>query len=402
MSKMQKIIKAALFTPMHSGPKFTGRWGLPVAFVGGPGTGKTTITAQVAEAFSMWTEILAVGERGEGAFGSVPVPENGTLTYPQPDWALQGVKLDADGTIDPAGEAGVVIIDEMNTAGPHLQPALLGLALDGRIGGTQLPGRVRRIALMNETEDAASGFELAPPLLNRFGWYSWEASPELDWSAYWIGGSEATTEQLDATEEEARVMQAWPTVWADSIGKVTAFVQRTANMLEETKVEPGRRAFATRRSVAALMHALTSAQIQNLDSDETKAFCEGFVGEAWWLAFKTFCDSLMGMPAPVDVLDGKVKFVHDKTRLDLTFAFLSSASALVIGDTSKVTQKKRAQTLWQILSEVMPQGKDLGFDAAWGLSRAGLGLDCKAAITVCSTLEDYRKAIALNTKKGRK
>ncbi len=113
---------------------------LTPVIVGPPGIGKSQRVKKLgAELFGDgMTEVLSPGERGEGAFGVVPVPNgDGYLHYPAPDW----VKRFAE------SGRGLVFVDEINTAPPALQPALLGLILDGRIGGCQLPARRWRTGL---------------------------------------------------------------------------------------------------------------------------------------------------------------------------------------------------------------------------------------------------------------
>ena len=94
--RMDQILKAMLFTPVcGGGGKPPGRWGLPIMFVGRPGTAKTSIIRSLTEQMGMQCEILSPAERGEGAFGVVPVPQDGILTYPMPDWTFKFVKVTA-------------------------------------------------------------------------------------------------------------------------------------------------------------------------------------------------------------------------------------------------------------------------------------------------------------------
>ncbi len=400
---MHRIIHALVFTPIHSGQQFTGRWGLPGMFVAGPGTAKSSIIQQVAAAAGMHCETLSPGERGEGAFGAIPVPQDGVITYPQPEWGLNFVRI-KDGVIDPAGEAGLVFVDEANTGGPHIEPALLGLILDGRIGGTQLPHRVRRLGAMNEATDAAGGWDLSPALCNRFGWYKWVAPNEVEWSSYWLGNGASSLPTLNVDDEEARVLSAWPSAWADAVGSVTAFIQRSESDVLNGAMQPGERAFPTRRSVANAMHALASAKVHKLSPDETSTLVKGFVGEAWWLAYNAFIEN-MTVPNAADVLDGVTPWKHDPMKLDVTFVLLAKAAALVVGEREKRVQQARGQALWTILANVTDSAKDVGFDAAWALAGAGVSLTFKDAVKVCSKLETYRKqvdAAAASSKTRRK
>jgi MoxR-like ATPase len=388
---MHRIIHSLVFTPIHSGQRFTGRWGLPGMFVAGPGTAKSSIIQQVAAAAGMPCETLSPGERGEGAFGAIPVPVDGVITYPLPEWALQFVRI-KDGAVDPDGEAGLVFIDEANTGGPHIEPALLGLTLDGRIGGSQLPNRVRRLGAMNEAADAAGGWDLSPALCNRFGWYKWQAPTEVEWSSYWLGNGADALPTMNAEDEEKRVLAAWPNAWAEAVGSVSAFIQRSESDVLNGTPQPGERAFPTRRSVANAMHALASAKVHGLSPDDTSTLVKGFVGEAWWLAYNAFIEN-MSVPNAADVLDGVTPWKHDPMKLDVTFVLLAKAAALVVGEREKRVQTARGQALWTILADVTAAAKDVGFDAAWALAGAGVCLTHKDAIKVAAKLEDYRKKV---------
>ena len=68
MSLQIDIFKTALFTPTARG------WGLPLLCEAEPGTAKTSVGTQQAKRFGMPCEILSPGERGEAAFGVVPIP----------------------------------------------------------------------------------------------------------------------------------------------------------------------------------------------------------------------------------------------------------------------------------------------------------------------------------------
>jgi hypothetical protein len=390
---MQKLIHAALYTPQYAGPKFTGKWGMVLCFVGGPGEGKSTLISDVCSQSKMLSELLALGERGEGAVGAVPVPQDGFLTYPMPDWTVKFEKLTEDGNIDPNGEAGVVFMDELNTLPLHVQASALGLSLDGRIGGGQLPNRVRRLAAMNETEDAAGGWDLAPALLNRFCWVPWVAPDAQEFGAFWMGGAKPFKVVTDAAQEEARVLAAWPAAWAGAVGAVTAFVKHDTNMLKTTP-KAGERAFATRRSIGQAMHALATSQVHGLNEDERRTLVAGCVGSAWYDAFCAYMDEL-SLPDAASVLDGTVAWKHDASRLDVSWALFGSMSSLVITESDATVRNNRANKLWSLLRECIDTGtNDVGLDAASALA-ANRHVPCttKDAISVCAKLQQFEEKL---------
>ncbi|MER6878232.1 AAA family ATPase, partial [Amycolatopsis sp. NPDC000673] len=64
-------------------------------------------------------------------------------------------------------------LDELSTAPPAVQAALLRVVLERRVGALRLPPGVRIVAAANPRSSAADGWELSPPLANRFVHLQW-------------------------------------------------------------------------------------------------------------------------------------------------------------------------------------------------------------------------------------
>lgn len=140
---------------------------LPVLLWGEPGIGKTAALTQLAADLELplTTVIASVHEPSD--FSGLPVigddpAEHGVPMAP-PDWAVRLVR---------AGR-GLLFLDELSTAPPAVQAALLRLVLERRIGTLQLPPDVRIVAAANPRSSAADGWELSPPLANRFVHLQW-------------------------------------------------------------------------------------------------------------------------------------------------------------------------------------------------------------------------------------
>lgn len=358
------ILHAALFTPMAKD-----RWGLPMVLWGDPGIAKTSIIQQLAAMMGLHCEHLAPGERGEGAFGVTPVPAQGrghtVLEYPPPDWTR---KLEiADGT-----EAGIVFLDELNTAPPALQPALLGAIQERRIGGHEFGGRVRMIGAANPVGQAAGGWDLAPPVANRLGHLDWPA-PEVDeWNAWLLGGQE-DMEKSDAKAEEERVMAAWPTAYAKASGLAAAFLRRRPNLLHKMPEEgdpAASRAWCSPRSWEHAVRARASAEAHGLTGIETDEFISAFIGAAAAGEWGTWIDEA-DLPDPGDVLDGKVKFEHNPERLDRSMAVLASCAAMITPQKA-AKRKDRSKAMWLLMAGVMEDAKDVVVPAMQAMVRAKL------------------------------
>ncbi|MER5557230.1 AAA family ATPase [Streptomyces sp. NPDC002506] len=146
---------------------------LPVLLWGEPGIGKTAALTQLAAALDLplTTVIASVHEPSD--FSGLPVvgddPAEQGIPMAPPDWAVRLVR---------AGR-GLLFLDELSTAPPAVQAALLRLVLERRIGALQLPPGVRIVAAANPQSSAADGWELSPPLANRFVHLQWTHDHEV-------------------------------------------------------------------------------------------------------------------------------------------------------------------------------------------------------------------------------
>ncbi|MGY0231445.1 AAA family ATPase [Longispora urticae] len=146
---------------------------LPVLLWGEPGIGKTAALTQLAEVLDLplTTVIASVHEPSD--FSGLPVvgddPAVQGVPMAPPDWAVRLVR---------AGR-GLLFLDELSTAPPAVQAALLRLVLERRIGALTLPPGVRIVAAANPRSSAADGWELSAPLANRFVHLQWVCDQEV-------------------------------------------------------------------------------------------------------------------------------------------------------------------------------------------------------------------------------
>ncbi|MEV7569110.1 AAA family ATPase [Streptomyces tanashiensis] len=146
---------------------------LPVLLWGEPGIGKTAALTQLAASLGLplTTVIASVHEPTD--FSGLPVvgddPAEQGVPMAPPEWAVRLVR---------AGR-GLLFLDELSTAPPAVQAALLRLVLERRIGTLLLPPDVRIVAAANPRSSAADGWELSPPLANRFVHLRWTHDTEV-------------------------------------------------------------------------------------------------------------------------------------------------------------------------------------------------------------------------------
>lgn len=138
--------------------------GMPVLLWGGPGVGKTSVIEQIA-AHNQWhleTVIASICDPTD--FKGMPRDSGDRTVFSPPEWAV---------SISEAG-GGLVFLDEISTAPPSVQAALLRPVLTGVVGDLRLPAGTRFVAAANPPDQAADGWDLSAPLANRF--------VHLDWS----------------------------------------------------------------------------------------------------------------------------------------------------------------------------------------------------------------------------
>lgn len=146
---------------------------LPVLLWGEPGIGKTAALEQLAVALDLplTTVIASVHEPSD--FSGLPVvgddPAAQGVPMAPPDWAVRLAR---------AGR-GLLFLDELSTAPPAVQAALLRLVLERRVGALRLPPEVRIVAAANPRSSAADGWELSAPLANRFVHLRWAHDHEV-------------------------------------------------------------------------------------------------------------------------------------------------------------------------------------------------------------------------------
>ncbi|MET8825681.1 MoxR family ATPase [Streptomyces sp. NPDC004610] len=146
---------------------------LPVLLWGEPGIGKTAALHQLAASLELplTTVIASVHEPSD--FSGLPVvgddPAVQGVPMAPPDWA---VRLVREGR-------GLLFLDELSTAPPAVQAALLRLVLERRVGALRLPPGIRIVAAANPRASAADGWELSPPLANRFVHLPWVHDHEV-------------------------------------------------------------------------------------------------------------------------------------------------------------------------------------------------------------------------------
>ncbi|MFI6530843.1 ATP-binding protein [Nonomuraea sp. NPDC050547] len=139
---------------------------LPVILWGAPGTGKTSSVLALGEQLGQPVEVVVGSVREPSDFAGLPVVRDGGTWFAPPRWAE---RLAAAGR-------GILFLDELTTAPPAVQAAMLRVVLERVVGDLALPAGVRIVAAANPPALAADGWDLSAPLANRLVHLDWSIS----------------------------------------------------------------------------------------------------------------------------------------------------------------------------------------------------------------------------------
>ena len=146
---------------------------LPVLLWGQPGIGKSSTLVQLARGLDLPLETVIASVHEPSDFAGLPIigpdPATQGIAMAPPDWA---VRLHRSGQ-------GLLFLDEISSAPPAVQAALLRVVLERHVGSMALPDSVRIVAAANPAGSAADGWQLAPPLANRFVHLAWLHDPDV-------------------------------------------------------------------------------------------------------------------------------------------------------------------------------------------------------------------------------
>ena len=152
--------------------------GVPVLLWGDPGTGKTHTVEAFARRAGWCTVSVIASIHDPTDFAGLPVRTDAGVVFEPPAWARRAAE----------GEGvSLVFFDEVNTATPATQNALMRVVLEGRVGDLRLGEEVRFAAAANPPSQNSAAWDLSAPLANRFAHLQWPVSFE-DWRAGYLGG----------------------------------------------------------------------------------------------------------------------------------------------------------------------------------------------------------------------
>jgi hypothetical protein len=311
---------------------------LPVLLWGEPGIGKTAALNQLADALDLplTTVIASVHEPSD--FAGLPVigadPAVHGVPMAPPDWAVRLVK---------AGH-GLLFLDELSTAPPAVQAALLRVVLERRIGALTLPPGVRIVAAANPRSSAADGWELSAPLANRFVHLQWAF--EHDVVVRGLGGvwPLAQLPELDA----GRLSEA-VTFARRAVCGLLAARPKLVHQLPSSETRRGG-AWPSPRSWDMALRLVAFATAAGTSREVLSMLVRGAVGDGPGLELLAGLDR-MDLPDPEDLLREPSAAVLPE-RGDLRQAVLDA----VVDAVRRRPTRERWDAAWTVLARAVETG----------------------------------------------
>lgn len=297
---------------------------VPVLLWGSPGTGKTSAVLGLAQALGWPVEVVVGAIREPSDFAGLPVVTDGGVQFAPPRWARR---------LAEAGDA-LLLLDELTTAPPAVQAAMLRVVLERHVGDLALPAGVRVVAAANPPDEAADGWELSAPMANRLVHLDWTVDAEVVAQGLVVGfdvpaGLLAGKLPGPAQELAARSL-------------VGAFLHvRPALVLDvPTSSAAAGRGWPSPRSWETVARLLAAAEATGASGEARSLLVTGAVGEGAGLELLSWAANL-DLPDPAAVLADPDGF-ELPARGDRAYAALAA-----------------------VVSYAVTQGRPEHWDAAW-------------------------------------
>ncbi|MFF9526301.1 AAA family ATPase [Streptomyces achromogenes] len=311
---------------------------LPVLLWGEPGIGKTAALTQLAASLDLplTTVIASVHEPSD--FSGLPVlgddPAVRGVPMAPPRWAVDLVR---------AGR-GLLFLDELSTATPAVQAALLRVVLERRVGELRLPPGVRIVAAANPRASAADGWELSPPLANRFV------------HLHWVHDRDVVVRGLGGVWPRAELPRLMPERLPEAVTfarrAVCGFLEVRPTLIHRLPSTETRRggAWPSPRSWEAAMTLLAFGTAAAASREVMALLARGAVGDGPGLELLAHLDR-MDLPDPETLLAEPSSAVLPE-RGDLRQAALEAVVAAV----GARPERQRWEAAWEVLVRAMETG----------------------------------------------
>src|ERR1700678_1067589 len=319
---------------------------VPVLLWGAPGTGKTSAIRAMAEAMGLPCETVISSIREPSDFAGLPIVAGDSVRFAPPMWARR---------LADAGH-GLLFLDELSTAPPAVQAALLRVVLERAVGDLTLPDEVAVVAAANPPEQAADGWDLSAPLANRLCHLSWEADPRAVADGL-AGGWTAPSVPLIPDGMQAEEIL--------SRGLVAAFLHVRPALVcaPPTDAASAGRGWPSPRTWEMAARLMAAGNAAGRSDEARSALVRGAVGDGAGVEFLAWLIE-MDLPDPEEVLADPASFRLPE-RGDRAYAALAAVAAAVAADPTP----ERWTPGWQVLGLAADAAPDVAAVAARVLAK---------------------------------
>lgn len=287
---------------------------VPVLLWGGPGETKTAFVENSAEAWGRTCRTIVGSTREAPDFLGVMVENGkGEISYSSFKWVSE---LNA-------ADAGLLFLDEFNTASPSTMKGMLRVMQERYVGDVKLNDSVSIVAAANPTEIAVDAYDLPAPMANRIMHLDW-VFPEEFWLEnvatdfkHAVYPRLSTLLTGDAVERRANVA-----------GAVVAYLKHAVGQLKPGAPKDATKAGAAWASPRAWTNVI--AVLSQLRADDTEAallVVKGLVGDSAAVKFITWLQAA-DLYNPAEVIADPSIVEWDTIRPDRLFALVQSLGTL--------------------------------------------------------------------------
>ncbi|MEM7274071.1 MAG: MoxR family ATPase [Actinomycetota bacterium] len=323
----------------------------PVLLWGSPGTGKSSVVRDLAAAMDLPCEVVIASIREPSDFAGLPIVVDGGVRFAPPTWATS---LAEHGR-------GLLFLDEISTAPPAVQAALLRVVLERTVGDLLLPPDVVVVAAANPPDQAADGWDLSAPLANRFCHLDWVVEAATVSEGLAAGFASPTVPELPPAADGDRPSPGARRARAE----VAAFLRLRPGVVAAPPTDRAAagRAWPSPRTWEMAADLLWASRAAGVSTEVRTALICGSVGDGPGTEFLAWLADL-DLPDPEAVLADPAGF-ELPARGDRAYAVLTGVAAAVAAEPTP----ERWAAGWQVLGRAGEQAPDVAAMAARILAR---------------------------------
>lgn len=334
--------------------------GVPVLLWGAPGTGKSSVVRDLAAAMGWPCEVVIASIREPSDFAGLPIVVDGGVRFAPPGWAI---------SLAGAGR-GLLFLDEISTAPPAVQAALLRVVLERTVGDLRLPDAVVVVAAANPPDQAADGWDLSAPLANRFCHLDWSIDAATVAEGFTGGFPRPVVPELGpvgdgASDRESGGEGVRAPARIRSRAEVATFLllRPGSVVVAPTERAAAGRAWPSPRTWEMAADLLAAGRTLAVEGEVLSALVCGCVGQGAGIEFLSWLSEL-DLPDPETVLADPEGFELPE-RGDRAYAVLTSVAAAVSANPTI----ERWAAGWEVMGRAGEQVPDIAALAARVLVR---------------------------------